>query len=267
MYKSRRIRIVIIFSIILLLFVLAVIVNSYTQASKCETYTKTQDKLAIFVISHQGNKKNDKLLKDPRYILVTGGHTLKNKLPYILKDNHLKLNCFDTYAALPEKVILTINAFVNLKQFKNYTYMYKVDSDVKPFAFNEQKIAEGLKKKGVEYGGFHQIYGKEDMPLARNWHLKYAHQHEKNTKWSQPYTGRYPENFFQGSQYILSKSFAEEIALIYNYDNIDLVTETDIYEDVMMGKLALLLNRRLTILENKFSIGCIKQIKTTCRST
>jgi len=234
---------------------------------KCtkEQFVKRNEDIIIFVISHKYNKRNKLFFGDSRVILVTGGQS--DITNYRLVGNNLQLNCFDTYAALPEKIIMTISAFVNMKVFKNVKYMYKVDSDIRIFKdLNLKYKASQLKAKNIQYGGFQIIHGKEEMPVGRKWHLKYSHQENMKSKWSKPYTGRYPSKFFQGSQYLLSKTFAEEINLIYNENNTDLVSENDFYEDVMIGKLAILLNKTLYGLPSYLSVGCIKQLPRTCKN-
>jgi hypothetical protein len=163
-------------------------------------------------------------------IIFSGG---SDTFYYDKYNNILHLKCNDNYDGLPEKMICMIDQILNMPDFADITHILKIDDHDTQFTYeNIINIVKNTKLFNCDYVGqrlHHESRG------ARKWHFNKV---PKNSKWhDKPYNGEYVSWLDGGSSYILSRNAMKIINNHFNISNLDLVSETEIFEDVMIAKI------------------------------
>jgi len=165
-------------------------------------------------------------------IFVGGGAdkpTLENRI--------LTLPCRDTYDGLCEKLIHMISAVRTLPSLRDYTHILKHD-DIDAHCSSEAytNICSILNKTSLDYAGQRlfniqpttasSTYHYDKVPVESFWH---------NRPYINTYTGN--KKYCGGGQsYVLSMKAMDAVLTQWNTHNIDSLYETEIYEDLMIGK-------------------------------
>lgn len=161
-------------------------------------------------------------------IAIVGKEDLETN--YLLEDGVLYLKCGDYYDHLPEKMIAAFHAILQIKEFNDFTHIFKRDMDT------------GIKKlKLPNKLGDYMGETREGKTNKGVWHLKHKNYPgfmSPNSPWiGKKYTGKHGRYCLGGPGYILSRHSLEKICEYYNFDNLHTVKEEHIYEDVMVGIL------------------------------
>ena len=94
-----------------------------------EKYNKLKEKIKIlFVItSCKPNLHLKKFYENKleNFVFLVGDLELKEK--YVLENNILYVKANDKYLGLPEKIIMSHEAFLNMECFNKFTHLYKID--------------------------------------------------------------------------------------------------------------------------------------------
>ena len=104
--------------------------------------------------------------------------------------------------------------------------------------FNESTIhkIENIKIKPKDDYVGQRIWHKSSGRLCPKWHLR-ENKCPKDSYWfNKEYHGAVPNSFARGGQaYILSRNAMEHINKTYSMDDLEELSRTHIYEDVMVG--------------------------------
>jgi hypothetical protein len=146
------------------------------------------------------------------YLIACGGYAEEGFDPVT---RILRLACDDTYAGLPQKVTHLCRAFAWRHEFKDFSYLVKLDEDMAIIAPVPEHFC-------VEYGGHTQKHrGRRDYHLGKC----------PGSSWN---TQRYDGPFLPwnrgGYGYILSKKAAALVAE-------NRIVDGEIYEDLMVAKI------------------------------
>ena len=211
--------------------------ESFSQQSS--QYSST---ICHFIISCEKLKKNhQKYANSPDTFVVIGDLNLddKYKIKKIGDIVYLYVRANDLYFGLPEKVIMTIEAFINVPEFAKYTHFYKIDDDCDiDFSKKTLQFQEFINK--TPYAGV-LINRKIGVKLNSQYHKKYAKQDPKNKWATDAYIGN-GVNYLRGSNYTLNRQLVNDINTIWNSNNIDLLRNKEVFEDLMIGKVCFMLN-------------------------
>ena len=232
------------FVLLLILFICLPRRTLHTQQPREGFDARPEPKIVYFIISHQKNKHGYAKFKNkPDTFIVVGN--LKQEAPYLLEDGILTVRANDLYFGLPEKIIMMHEAFLNMPELSSYTHLYKIDDDC--------DIYEPRKEffdfvRNVDYAGSNIskfLRGSDNHmiqagKIGTEYHFKYSHQDPDNYWAKNPYLGNYV-NYVNGPNYILSRPLINKINKIWNHTNIDLLRTTEIFEDLMIGKVCFLL--------------------------
>lgn len=154
---------------------------------------------------------------------------------YVFSDRILSLKCGDTYDCLPMKVFCMINAILEIPDFKNIQYIFKVDDhDTKISANIANTIKQIPNINHTKYGG-QRINGAEYRKksydtegIDRTWHFNKC---PSNSVWhNKPYEGPYVAWADGGCGYLLSR----EAMRMITFEPIKNI-QHHIYEDVMIA--------------------------------
>ena len=156
------------------------------------------------------------------------------KCKYLLKDHLLIVRTLDTYCALPLKIIMMNQAFKKMKTFSKYTHYYKADDDCR-LLYNNQKLLFAKVNKKYSYAG-NQLLSRFDDRYRRH-HL--SKKLDPNEYWyNREYPGKFKPYFNGAYGYSISRKFSKQIMSVYNYKNLNNLYAREVYEDLMIGKLA-----------------------------
>ena len=197
--------------------------------------------VCYFVISCKKNEHLHKNFTNKNEFIIVGDESISEK--YKLIDNKLILKVNDGYLGLPQKVILAYEAFIKMKEFDQYTNVYKIDDDC--------KIFKKISKEFYDFIYHHHYSGAVCNWVVfpnsgkREWHLKYKHD-EKEFWADRKYNGHYVP-WLRGSNYTLSRTLINKINRIWHYDNLDLLGKTEVFEDLTIGKVCFFLNIHLSV--------------------
>ena len=186
-------------------------------------------KFLYIFITHQKNLENclgriHKMMKDLDFVIVQGGFI---KDTYDEAKKVINLNCNDSYAGLPEKVMKTFHFLMSDDRFIDYTHFVKLDDDMVV-----TKIFSDI--TGDYIGNVHYTDGN------RNWHIG-----RTGTFWDKiPYLGDFKPWCMGGYGYIVSRSALLKIVPNHDYIN-------HIYEDVYIGNLM----NKISIIPLNFNIN------------
>lgn len=192
--------------------------------------------VCYFIISCKKNEHLHGNFTNKNEFIIVGDESIDEK--YILTENKLTLKVNDGYLGLPQKVILAYEAFIKMKEFDQYTHVYKIDDDCKIFKKINKEFYDFINKH--PYSGAVCNYITYPRSGKRKWHLKYKHD-EKEYWANKEYNGHYVP-WLRGSNYTLSRSLINKINRIWHYDNLDLLGETEVFEDLSIGKVCFFLN-------------------------
>lgn len=202
-------------------------------------------KICHCIISHMGNKKVHDEFKHRKDTWIVVGDE-NQKQPYRIEDGMLILRVNDKYFGLPEKVIMMQEAFLNMPELKKYTHLYKIDDDCDIYDPIPQSFLNFVRNQDYAGSNVKNLLRQTDnhrlQASAENqrYHFKYSYQDPANYWATHPYEGNYV-NYTSGGNYILSRQFIQKINGIWNSKNIDLLRTTEVFEDLMIGKVAFLL--------------------------
>lgn len=184
--------------------------------------------MLVLVISCKKNQQIWSKILDrnvPDLYIVCGGFEETR-----LNGNIIELNCNDFYEGLPEKVVLAYE-FI----YKNipFSHILKVDDHDTDFTA-EQIMNIQVKFKKIldtkDYIGQFLI-----NRVTRKWHFKKT---SSTSHWKrQEYSGDYKPYLGGGQTYILSKKAIQCIISKYNESTLDILRTSEIYEDLMIGKI------------------------------
>ncbi len=205
-----------------------------------------EELVCFFVISCKKNEHLHSNFTNKNEFIIIGDESIDEK--YKLINNKLILKVNDGYLGLPQKVILAYEAFINLKEFDQYTHVYKIDDDCKIFKNISKKFYNFINNN--HYSGAICNYVIYPNSGKRSWHLKYKHD-EKEYWTNRPYDGHYVP-WLRGSNYTLSRPLIKKINKIWHYDNLDLLGITEVFEDLAIGKVCFFLNVKLAVFPKDF---------------
>lgn len=200
-----------------------------------------EELVCYFIISCKKNEHLHSNFTNKNEFIIVGDENIDEK--YKLINNKLILKVNDGYLGLPQKVILAYEAFINLKEFDQYTHVYKIDDDCKIFKKMSKEFYDFINKN--DYSGALCNYVIYPNSGKRGWHLKYKHD-DKEYWANRPYDGHYVP-WLRGSNYTLSKPLINKINKIWHYDNLDLLGNTEVFEDLAIGKVCFFLNVKLAV--------------------
>lgn len=146
------------------------------------------------------------------FVIVQGGFI---KDEYSKETNLLNINCNDTYAGLPEKVMKSFHFILSDDRFSKYTHFCKVDDDM--------QIIKRFEDFNYDYAG--NVYKHEGI---RNWHIGRCGE---GNHWNHTiYDGKFEPWCLGGFGYVISRNALEKVLPNFDYIN-------HIYEDVYMGNI------------------------------
>lgn len=147
-----------------------------------------------------------------------------------LNGNIIELNCNDFYEGLPEKVVLAYE-FI----YKNipFSHILKVDDHDTDFTAKQIMNIQVKFKKILDTKDY--IGQSLINRVVRKWHFKKT---SSTSHWkTQEYSGDYKPYLGGGQTYILSKKAIQCIISKYNESTLDILRTSEIYEDLMIGKI------------------------------
>lgn len=158
----------------------------------------------------------------------------KHVTKYNKKRKILYLNCDDGYDSLPEKIILTIDYILNNNVFKNITHIIKID-DHDNFFKNEDIINLYKLPELNDQNYIGQKKNTNGEKILSKWH--FGKVSEKSFWYNRPSNVSNVTYLDGGCTYILSRKAMKIINDCYNSSNIKKLRQTEIYEDIMIGKI------------------------------
>jgi hypothetical protein len=173
------------------------------------------NRVLYLFLTHQGSYDvtRARLGNQKDCIIIVGGYDTTH---YDSINGTLYLNCDDSYAGLPEKVIKAFR-FV-YENFKEYTHVCKLDEDVMPVQPFDSNILKN------DYFGCINFHNDGD----RSYHFGKV---PLDSKWNNvSYQGRWAPWALGGYGYGVSMHALSKIVYDETYD-------THIYEDVYIGVL------------------------------
>jgi len=170
-------------------------------------------------------KKTDHLL------IISGSHKNVNFFDY--ENKELFFNCNDLYDGLSEKIIYMIEFILNNEKFKNVTHIIKID-DHDTFFTNEniQNLYNLKELDENDYIG-QTIWNRPDCESTYHFNKVPVNSHFYNKKVFVPSVSWLDG----GNTYILSRKAMELVNKKYNSRNIDIVKKTELFEDIMIGRI------------------------------
>jgi len=200
----------------------------------------------LMVISCEKNKQNHKAFASKANTFVVIGKPDMAKKYEIKNKNGIKylyVRTKDIYFSLPAKIIMALEAFLQMPEFSQYSHFYKIDDDCK---INWDRIKTGYPiefknhiDKNPYSGGV--IFKDKGRRWNANRHQKYASQDPTNYWATNNYTGD-GINYLRGSNYVLRRDLIKKINKIWNSSSLDVLLRTEVAEDVTIGKACLFLN-------------------------
>jgi hypothetical protein len=190
--------------------------------------------LLVIVISCLKNRNRfDSILgKNVSNMLIAVGGAEKSSL----NGNILSLECNDKYEGLPEKMICAIDFILKCDNFKDITHILKIDDDN---SFTSEDIANIPKGFATVLTSFDYI-GQRIWPGInrrhnRDWHFNKV---SPDSHWhNRLYEGNFTDWADGGCSYILSRNALEIINNCYDTRDLEHISRTEIYEDVMISKV------------------------------
>jgi len=194
--------------------------------------------ILVVVVSCNKHKNLWSTLKDKtkNLIIISGTNDRSKPIFFNKKNKILWINCNDYYDGLPEKIVLTIEEILKNPKFRNITHILKID-DHDTF-FNNDHIENLYKCPDLQiYDYLGQKKNCWYKEKKCNYHFgkvpKYSYWHNRTTDISNI------TYFDGGCSYILNRKAMQLINNKYNSSNIDELRVTEIYEDVMVGRILL----------------------------
>lgn len=151
----------------------------------------------------------------------------------------LRLKCNDKYEGLPEKMILMMEYVIQSNIFSDITHIIKIDDHDNVFTKENIKNLYNIKElKKYHYVG-QKLNNKSVYPWewhnGNNWHI--GKVSEKCFWYEKYYSGGYLPWLDGGCSYVLSKEAMQCITSWYNSSNLEELRQSEIFEDVMIGKI------------------------------
>uniref|UniRef100_A0A6C0LGB4 Glycosyltransferase n=1 Tax=viral metagenome TaxID=1070528 RepID=A0A6C0LGB4_9ZZZZ len=169
-------------------------------------------------------------------IIFIGG---SDETYYDKKTKILHLKCNDKYDGLPEKMILMMEYILHSIHFSDVTHIIKIDDHDNVFTKENIDHLYNIN----ELQEYHYIGQKlnNTTSFPWTWHDGNTYHYgkvESNTYWhDRCYSGGYLPWLDGGCSYILSKEAIKCIFSWYNSSNLEELRESEIFEDLMMGKI------------------------------
>jgi hypothetical protein len=237
--------------------------KSCTSSNREEFMRKenTNSNPALMIISceHHEPTHHHKFASKPDTYVVIGKPNLSKLYQVKIKNNikYLYVRCKDIYFSLPAKIIMAIEAFNNMKEFKHYSHFYKIDDDCKiDWNAVESGYSSGFLSHiaSNEWSGVY-IWNHTGKISNCSRHQKYAYQDPYNHWATNSYKGN-GVKFLRGSNYCIARSLTNLINKIWHSNNLYLLLKTEVGEDVAIGKVCFLLNRFPSLIpkEDRFVI-------------
>jgi hypothetical protein len=158
-----------------------------------------------------------------------------NKGKYYDKEKKiLYLDCNDKYEGLPEKIILMIEEVLTNPAFSHITHILKID-DHDNF-FNDETIKNIYKLPHLLY----YDYIGQKLNRWKKIHKCTYHFGKVSTDsyWHNRTADISNIKYFDGGcSYILNRKAMKKINNVYNSSNIDMLRISEIYEDLMIGRI------------------------------
>jgi len=133
---------------------------------------------------------------------------------------YLYVRTKDIYFSLPAKIIMALEAFLQMPEFSQYSHFYKIDDDCK---INWDRIKTGYPiefknhiDKNPYSGGV--IFKDKGRRWNANRHQKYASQDPTNYWATNNYTGD-GINYLRGSNYVLRRDLIKKINKIWKFSS------------------------------------------------
>lgn len=152
------------------------------------------------------------------YLLCDGGAT---NTVYDPERHTVHLACNDSYAGLPDKMLVLFKFLATASDFAPFTHFVKCDEDMRVLRPFEETNILG------DYSG--RVYTSEGN---RRWHIGRCPGSPWNAR---PYTGVFVPYCLGGYGYVMSRRAVTVAAIAAGI----LTSADEIYEDLMMGKILL----------------------------
>ena len=238
--------------IIICIVAYLIITQSRCINKKPERVLCSKSKICFLIISCLKYKhKLDRFKNMKDTFIIIGLPKMSEK--YKLVGNIIYVRANDLYFGLPEKIIMAIEAFNNMSELSKYCYFYKIDDDCQILNKDHTELINFVQKRDYCGVKVNKNLDREISDEARNDHKKYAYQAPYSYWAKNKYIGNYV-NYLRGSNYILSRNLTCKINKIWGSHNIELLQKTEVFEDLMIGKICFLLNIFPEIIPTEYRI-------------
>jgi len=145
----------------------------------------------------------------------------------------LHLPCNDAYEGLPEKIVRMVDYVLHAHEFSHITHLIKIDDHDNVFhRKNIEHIATCVPELAT-----HDYIGQKLQKCSgdRSYHRPRV---DRDSPWAhKSYEGAFVPWLHGGSSYILSRRAMLCINDTFNLNNIESVTQSEIFEDVMIARI------------------------------
>ena len=226
------------------------ITQKYSNNSSSTICSKS--KICFLIIScFKYKHKLDRFKNMKDTFIIIGLPNMREK--YKLVGNIIYVRANDLYFGLPEKIIMAIEAFNNMTELSKYCFFYKIDDDCQILNKDHTGLINFVQNRDYSGVKINNNLAREISDEARNDHKKYAYQAPYSYWAKNKYIGNYV-NYLRGSNYILSRNLTRNINKIWGSHNLELLRKTEVFEDLMIGKVCFLLNIYPEIIPEEYRI-------------